>query len=735
MISCLIGGPVELNVSGLKGGWMKLLRRSGIVLLGTCALFFVGLASAQTTPDTVVPDLAVRLSAIEKAVETKRNELHVAGAALAIVKDDRIIYSKGFGLRDIDARLPVTPQTLFAIGSCTKAFTAMAALISQEQGKLSLTDPPRKYLPYFKLQDPDLDARVTLADLLSHRTGLMAYTDIPWITGVLRSDQVIQAMANAKPTAKLGEKFQYNNVMFLAAGECVATAQGTSYANVIHRLIFAPLGMHASDLSIREMQRTPDHASGYDAPERDKPLRRLPMRDLSNIAPAGAINSNVTDMARWIRLMLGGGAIDGKRLITEQSYKELVSPHMAAGANSSYGYGWVLDTWHGHRQIWHNGGIDGFNAHLAMLPDEHLGFILLTNISESELPTATVDAVFTNLVGSTEPNSAPSMPTKATPFDPDPAHETGEYQLGDAKKGSTLDIKVLYRDSQLFVHPHGQPEFAMTLVGDHRYMLAPPAPSNIFITFRTAKSDPGRTELVLEQQGVTIIGLPVAVASFSAPISVEELMQKIVQAKGGEAALRTHHTLQVVLSMNMENEGVTGEIRQYWRLPNMAAEVDRFNASGRMIGLAHDYFDGTGGRNESTFAPPDIHTGKGLTDARLQAVFAPELAWKSLYKTVVIERMDKVEGEEVYVVRKTPDNGNDVVDYISTHSFQLLKREAPGGVTEIYRDYRKVGDVLLPYEIDRADANGRTTLKVKRAILDSRLSAALFQSGYQHCRP
>lgn len=289
---------------------MEVFRRSHSTLLGMCALFFPGLVSAQTTSDTVAPDLTAKLSAIEKTLEAKRNELHVAGAALAIVKDDQILYSKGFGLRDIEGKLPVTPHTLFAIGSCTKAFTALAALISQEKGKLSLTDSPRKYLPYFKLRDPDIDAHVTLADLLSHRTGLMAYNDLPWATGVLHSDQVIRTLANAKPTAKLGEKFQYNNVMFLAAGECVAAANGARYAHVIQRLIFAPLGMRESDLSVREMQRAPDHATGYDAPEKDKPLRRLPMRDIANIAPAGAINSNVTDMAQWVRLMLGGGLCD-----------------------------------------------------------------------------------------------------------------------------------------------------------------------------------------------------------------------------------------------------------------------------------------------------------------------------------------------------------------------------------------------------------------------------------------
>ena len=705
---------------------MSVCWRSVFGLFGLCMLSTHRMALAQTASGAAAPELAAKLSAIEKAIEAKRNELHVAGAALAIVKDDQVIYSKGFGLRDVDGKLPVTPHTLFAIGSCTKAFTAMAAMISQEQHKLSLTDPPRKYLDYFKLRDPDIDAHVTLADLLSHRTGLMAYNDLPWVTGVLRPDQVIRAMADARPTAKLREKFQYNNVMFLTAGECVAAAQGTSYANAIKRLIFAPSGMRESDLSARDMQRAADHALGYDAPTQDKPLRRLPMRDLSNIAPAGAINSNITDMARWIRLMLGRGDIDGRRLINDQSFNELVSPHIPAGANRSYGYGWVVDTWKGHRMIWHNGGIDGFNAHLAMLPDERLGFILLTNVSSSQLPADTMNAVFTNLVGAAEPVASAS-----TPSDRDPAHEAGDYRLEDVK----LDVTVVYRDGRLFVHPHGQPEYAMTLVGARRYKLAPPAPPEVFISFRPVKTEPGHTELILQQGGATLVGTPLkaAAAAFAAPISVEELMHKRVEAEGGEAALRGHHTLQVTLSMDMENEGVTGEALRCWRLPGAAAEVDRLDAAGRTIGLTHDFFDGTAGRTESTFSPPDLHTGKDLTDARVGAVFAPELDWKSLFKSVDIKRMDKVDGEEVYVVEMTPDGGNPIVDYVSTRSFHLLKREAPGGVTETFRNYQTVSGVLMPFEIDRDDPNGHTILKVKRVRFDMRLPDDLFKPGYRRC--
>src|SRR5262249_11443881 len=144
-----------------------------------------------------------RLAAIEKTIDEKRKELGIPGVSLVIVKDDRVIYLKGLGVKDVERRLPVTPDTLFAIGSCTKAFTAMAAMMSVDEGKLSLDDSPKKFLPYFKLMDAEADAKITIRDMLSHRSGLLG-TDLLWASAVLSREEVIRAVAFAKPTARLG---------------------------------------------------------------------------------------------------------------------------------------------------------------------------------------------------------------------------------------------------------------------------------------------------------------------------------------------------------------------------------------------------------------------------------------------------------------------------------------------------------------------------------------------------
>ncbi|HKZ02489.1 MAG TPA: serine hydrolase domain-containing protein, partial [Pyrinomonadaceae bacterium] len=176
--------------------------------------------------ETVIPDLAAGLAAIERTIDEKRKELGIPGAALVIVKDDKVIFMKGLGVKDFENKLPVTPDTLFAIGSSSKAFTAMAAVMSADKGKLSLDDSPKKLLPYFKMRDADTDAKITIRDLLSYRSGLNR-TDLAMVTNKLNRAELIQVAGMAKPTAKLREKFQYQNVMYAAAGEIVAKAEGT----------------------------------------------------------------------------------------------------------------------------------------------------------------------------------------------------------------------------------------------------------------------------------------------------------------------------------------------------------------------------------------------------------------------------------------------------------------------------------------------------------------------------
>ena len=773
-------------------------------------------------PQAATPaDLDAKLAAIEKVVEEKRVANGIPGLSLVIIKDDKVIYMKGFGYKDFERKVPVTPDTLFAIGSSSKAFTAMLAAMAADEGKLSLDDSPKKFLPYFKLQDPEADAKITLRDLLSHSSGLNR-TDLAWVSGVLNREEVIRVAAQAKPTAKLREKFQYQNVMYAAAGEIVGRVENSTWEKLIAQRIFKPLGMKASDTSVPEMQRTRDYSYGYVYEEGTKETRRVPTRDLPAIAPAGAINSSARDMAQWLRLMLGGGAFEGKRLVSEKSFAELLKPQMKIAGQVSYGLGWFLREWKGHKVAEHGGNIDGFNAQVALMPDQHLGFVMLTNVSASPVPASTMNAVWSNLVG--DPN-APAQPATAVAA-ADPAakieNEVGDYLLEVANMKFTVAVK----EGKLNISVPGQPTYTLEPAGGRRYKLG--ELDGFYATFRPVKDNPQETEMYLEQpqgnytlkrvkaadaatagasgasadyagplkevvgsyesekegpavevavrDGKVVLVVPgqpayplverskdvlgstalpetysivvrrdeagrVAgftlkqpgaesvfsrAAEFKATMTVDELMGKVVEAMGGEAALRKHKTLRIVADADLLHQGVSGEALIFARAPNSYAQDVTLTALGKKIGTFHEFFDGAQGGEEGSFIPFDPKTGKELDEMRNGSDFYAPLNWRTLFKTAEIKKMSKVDGEETYVVVLTPEKGSAVTQYISAKTYLPLRVDTVATsdtismpVTETYSDYRSVDGVMIPFRrVSNSQAMGDTVLRIREATFD-----------------
>src|SRR5688572_16679838 len=285
---------------------------------------------------------AAALSAIEGKTDARRKELGIPGMSLVIVKDEQVIYSKGLGYKDFENKVPVTPDTQFAIGSSSKAFTGLTVLMTADEGKISLDASPRTVLPYFKMADPDTDKNMTIRDLLTHSSGLNR-TDIAMITGKLNRQELIRVAGEAKPIGKLREKFGYQNLMYTTAGEVVAVAQKQPWEKFVPERIFKPLGMTNSNMTITDMEMAKDRSFGYIYNFDTKETKKLPYRNIDQVAPAGSINSSANDMAKWLRFILNGGTTpEGKRLVSEKSYAEWFKPHMKmnAAGTSNYGLGW-----------------------------------------------------------------------------------------------------------------------------------------------------------------------------------------------------------------------------------------------------------------------------------------------------------------------------------------------------------------------------------------------------------
>ena len=459
-------------------------------LVLTVALFAVGLpqisyAQTATKQAQTIDDLKSRLARIEEKTEARRKELGIPGMSLVIVKDGEIIFAKGFGYKDVEKQIPVSADTQFAIGSSTKAFTALSVLMSQDEGKLSLDDNPRKHLAYFKMKDTETNEKITIRDLLSHSSGL-SRTDLGMLTGKLNRAELIQVAGEAKPVAKLREKFGYQNIMFTAAGEIVAQVQKTPWEKFVPERIFKPLGMTNSTMDLKQMQKAKDYSFGYEYNFDTKQSRKLPFRDIDEVAPAGSINSSANDMAKWLKFILSGGTVNGKRLVSEKGFEEWIKPQMTIAGKTSYGLGWFLQDWKGLKVVQHGGNIDGFNALVATIPEKKLGFVMLTNVTGSSLGNELMPIVWENILEEKKTDEA----IKLTPKEMEKM--VGKYRFEAAK----IDIEVKMENENLVMLVPGQPTYILERSGERQFNPIG-APEGFAVKFTPAQGD--ATELYLQQ--------------------------------------------------------------------------------------------------------------------------------------------------------------------------------------------------------------------------------------------
>jgi CubicO group peptidase (beta-lactamase class C family) len=407
---------------------------------------------APTPPEVEVPEpgsMEQRLELLVDKLEEQRQTLHVPGMALAVVKDDELILAHGFGVSNVEKGTPVTAETLFPIGSSTKAFTSTTIGMLVDEGKIDWDDPVTDYLPYFTMDidSDDANDQITIRDILCHRTGFPRM-GLLFASGAVPREEILQAATAAEPWAAFRDKFYYNNVMYMAAGTAAASAAGSSWDEMITERIFEPLGMESSSTSLDQVQDDNRLSLGYLWEESLNDYRYKPMRNLDNIGPAGSINSNVLDMSQWLRFQLGGGQYEGTRLITEEQLQETRTPQIQISSDISYGLGWMLREWEGQPVVEHGGNTDGFSAEVAMLPDSNLGFVLLTNASASPLQQTSLNIVWETLLGEWEDAGTPGEATAYEAY-------TGEY-IANFAAFENVDFTVLVQNNRLAVDVPGQ---------------------------------------------------------------------------------------------------------------------------------------------------------------------------------------------------------------------------------------------------------------------------------------
>jgi len=350
-------------------------------------------------------DPAVRVDSLIAGIEAARIRLQVPGAAVVLVTAERVLLLRGFGLRSVADSLPVTPDTRFLLGSCTKPFTALAAAIGLDRGVLSLDDPPRRFLPWFRLADAGVDARVTLRDLLSHRTGVPDDLREGWYERHGTSERLIRAAMQSRATGAFRTSFHYNNYLFSAAGAAVAAAFAAPYEDVVRREILDPLGMAGSGFSLPAVEASGDFAYGY-ADSGRTTVAPTGLIWSTIIAPAASLHSSARDLSAWLRMLAAGGLLDGRRLLSDSAFGAMLEPAVRTAAGR-YSLGWFVEDWHGMRLYSHPGGVSGYGTGCEFLPERGLGWAVLTNVDDRALPRAVRELIHQLFVQQPLPGTRP----------------------------------------------------------------------------------------------------------------------------------------------------------------------------------------------------------------------------------------------------------------------------------------------------------------------------------------
>lgn len=343
------------------------------------------------------------VKSIDRTVVSTMKAFGIPGAAVAVVQNDAVVHLAGYGTKELGGAEPVGPDTLFQIASTTKAFTATALAMLVADGKASWDDPVRKHLPEFRLGDLCADSAITIRDLLSHRSGLRRHDEL-WDNSPITRRELLRSVQHLDLARPFRSGYQYQNILFVAAGEVVAAASGMPWDDFVRQRLLKPLGMNSTVLTDAEWEAS-DHATGYRYSWKDGRITRQAPVETGTLGAAGAIKSSARDMAQWLRFQLAGGTIGGQRLVDADILAETRKPHVAIPLENStrdsnpetnllsYGLGWAIQDYRGELLVSHSGALNGFRTHVDLLPKRRTGFVVMVNAGRGHAALALRNAL------------------------------------------------------------------------------------------------------------------------------------------------------------------------------------------------------------------------------------------------------------------------------------------------------------------------------------------------------
>jgi CubicO group peptidase (beta-lactamase class C family) len=381
----------ERSAAGIGARAARLAALPAIVVAFASLSLVAAVSTTSAQPSISGAALDVRIQALISALETYTGAgmkaFDMPGLALGIVSGDRLVYAKGFGVRSKGGAAPVDPRTVFQIGSTTKAFLAATMAITVDRAKFRWDDRVIDLYPTFQLKDAWVTREFRVYDLIAQRSGLPPYVNdlLPFLG--YDEPAAIRSLRDVEPVSSFRSTFAYTNITHLLAGRIVANLAGAPDWNAVaRRELLEPLGMVETTFTAEAIQAAANHAEGSRwTPDGTigVPLPTSPYAE----GPAGNLNSTVEDVARWVRLQLGNGSFEGRRLVSPANLAYTRTPKVAITDKMSYALGWVVAQTPNGTIVWHNGGTTGFHAFIGMTLDKEVGVIVLSN-SNVDLPDA-----------------------------------------------------------------------------------------------------------------------------------------------------------------------------------------------------------------------------------------------------------------------------------------------------------------------------------------------------------
>ncbi len=322
---------------------------------------------------------------LDKYIQREMKSWRLPGMAIAIVKDGKVVFMKGYGYADKEKNTPVNENTVFQIASCTKAFTGASLALLEHFGKVNLDAKVKKYLPYFKMNEEWLTQQITIRDVLSHRIGFSTFqSDLINFNSTKSRKELIENMSLITPKYGLREAYGYCNMGFVTAGEIIPAVCDTSWDDYLKYHIFIPLGMKNTSTLQKDFFATTNASKAYSMI--DTAIVEVAPMKLDNVGPAASISSSVNDMSKWLLMLLAHGKYNNKQILpadvikNTQASNTIVNDGGGNGNNfETYGLGWFLKDEGAKKVVLHAGGVNGFLSNTVLIPEENTGFVILTN--------------------------------------------------------------------------------------------------------------------------------------------------------------------------------------------------------------------------------------------------------------------------------------------------------------------------------------------------------------------